>query len=154
MHRYFAYGSNLHVAQMVARCPSARPLGAAYLPGHTLGFFGRSRGWDASGVANVRPVPEPPGGVHHEEAQDRVYGAIYELTEEDLHILDGYENMYQRERRHVYGAADGEAWVYVGLSDYGPNSPSPRYVAAMAYGYAEHGLPLDALQAALAAMGR
>ena len=39
---YFAYGSNLDAAQMRARCPSAKLLGAAILDGYRLGFAGQS----------------------------------------------------------------------------------------------------------------
>ena len=47
---YFAYGSNLDAAQMRARCPSAKLLGAAILDGYRLRLrraerrLGRGRG--------------------------------------------------------------------------------------------------------------
>ena len=49
---YFAYGSNLDAAQMRARCPSAKLLGAAILDGYRLGFAGQSAAW-GGGVATV-----------------------------------------------------------------------------------------------------
>jgi hypothetical protein len=56
---YFAYGSNLDAAQMRARCPSAKLLGAAILDGYRLGFAGQSAAW-GGGVATV--VRDGEGG--------------------------------------------------------------------------------------------
>jgi gamma-glutamylcyclotransferase (GGCT)/AIG2-like uncharacterized protein YtfP len=146
MPRYFAYGSNLHVAQMLRRCPNSRVLGKAWIERTELRFFGRSRGWDGGGVATLGQEAAVPSGP---DEAPRVYGALYELPDEDLHILDGFESMYRRERLVVQGVLECDAWTYLAADGHPPNEPSPRYVATMAYGYAEHELPLKALYDAL-----
>lgn len=62
---YFAYGANLCRTHMALWCPESRPIAGAVLPDHRLVF----RFW-----ADV----VPSGG-------DEVHGALYEVTERDLH---------------------------------------------------------------------
>ena len=71
--RYFAYGSNMNVEQMGLRCPEAEVVGIGTLEGYTLkerthadvDFTGKSG--------------------------DRVWGVIWEITEDCLKALDSYE---------------------------------------------------------------
>ena len=51
MKKYLAYGSNMNLEQMAARCPGAKPLGTAVLHDYKLVFRG-SRG---GAVATVEP---------------------------------------------------------------------------------------------------
>ena len=89
--RYFAYGSNLDADQMRARCPSSRPLVRARLTHHRLGFTYFSTRWDG-GAADVIP-----------DSEDEVWGAVYELDERDLGLLDGFERGYDRVHLEVRG---------------------------------------------------
>src|SRR2546430_17609434 len=52
---YFAYGSNLSVRQMRARCATARVDARAGLRNHALAFGGFSEGWGGPG-APPRPA--------------------------------------------------------------------------------------------------
>jgi hypothetical protein len=64
---YFAYGSNMHPAQISTRCAAPRAVCTACLADHKLAFHGRNRVWDG-GMATVVP------------AQGReVWGVLYEL---------------------------------------------------------------------------
>lgn len=88
---YFAYGSNLSLSQMATRCPSSPYLGLARLPAHT--WLINSRGY-----ANI--VSAPPPDSHHpsgsagdEEAEDAVWGLVYDLTPEDEVKLDRNEGV-------------------------------------------------------------
>jgi len=74
-----AYGSNLDRQQMRRRCPGARAVGPAWLPGHQLAFAGYSASW-GGGVGTVIPSP---GEV--------VPGLLYEVGAEDLRTLDAFE---------------------------------------------------------------
>ena len=70
---YFAYGSNCNQAIMekkgvIARTPSARPVGTSLLPGHRLTFHKRGR--DGSGKCDAfetahlhRRLLDPPIGL-------------------------------------------------------------------------------------------
>ena len=77
--RYFAYGSNLWVARMVHRVPSARFVSAATLRAHRLAFD--KRGADGSAKANIRDG----------ESTDRVFGAVFEIAAGDRPALDRFE---------------------------------------------------------------
>ena len=92
---YFAYGSNLDAAQMRARCPSAKLLGAAILDGYRLGFAGQSAAW-GGGVATVV-----------RDGEGRVPGLLWALSDEDLERLDRFEGA--TEHRAKRGAQGGSA---------------------------------------------
>ncbi|MDZ7705320.1 MAG: gamma-glutamylcyclotransferase family protein [Trueperaceae bacterium] len=79
MFSYFAYGSNMDPDQMAERCPDARGLGAARLPGYRLAFtrFSPRR---QCGVADV---------VRDDDSE--VWGVLYELSDADLRTLDLFE---------------------------------------------------------------
>jgi gamma-glutamylcyclotransferase (GGCT)/AIG2-like uncharacterized protein YtfP len=106
MPLYFAYGSNLDVAQMKERCPSSDPLGVARLSGYRLAFsrYSRTRG---CGVADIVT-----------QAGAEVWGLVYELSESDLTgSLDRYEGYPRNYTRMVLpvelvDAGGLEAWVY------------------------------------------
>lgn len=73
---YFAYGSNMHPAQVGTRCAAPRAVCIARLADHKLAFYGRNRVWDG-GMETVVP------------AQGReVWGVLYELSFGDSLSLD------------------------------------------------------------------
>ena len=61
--RYFAFGSNLDQEQMRARCPSAKLLGPAVLPGHALAFAGYSHRWGGAVATAGGAVTSTCGGA-------------------------------------------------------------------------------------------
>jgi len=90
--KYFAYGSNLNENQLQHRCPNSQYLGKAHLDGYRLTFDLYSSNW-GGGVADVV-----------EDKNSKVWGLLYELTDEDLKSLDGYEghpNFYKRRAVNV-----------------------------------------------------
>src|SRR2546423_867945 len=82
--RYFAYGSNMLLAQMRSRVPSATKAGIAQLPSHTLRFHKRSR--DSSGKCNA---------LASGSTTDCVHGVVYEIDEKDKVRLDAVEGVGQ-----------------------------------------------------------
>ena len=125
---YFAYGSNLDVSQMKERCPDARPVGTALLRDHALAFGGHSPNWEGA-PATVVP-----------EEDSHVPGLVYELSYDEIRILDYYEGhpvRYERRRRPVIHE-DGEvrkAQIYVKEVD-GPFShPPPSYLSVLKEAY-------------------
>ena len=79
---YFAYGSNFSHEQMVRRCPDSKPGFIASLTNYNLIFAGWSRKW-RGGVASIKRA----GG-------EKVIGAVYEISERDLRLLDRMEMVY------------------------------------------------------------
>lgn len=112
---YFAYGSNLSVAQMASRCPGAKPLGRATLPGWRWLIMSR-------GYASITP-----------DAGSAVEGLLWVITESDERRLDEYEGVaaghYTKELVEVTKAAGGRlhAMVYVG-ADAVPGRPAQGYL--------------------------
>ena len=125
---YFAYGSNMNLAQMAKRCPGARLLGLA-----------RLRGWrfliNSRGYATAR-----------EESGAEIFGGLWELTEEHGRTLDRYEGVaagyYERVDFLVSVWPEGEdadVFAYLATDDL-PGVPSARYHQAVVNGAREIGL--------------
>ena len=84
---YIAYGSNLNVAQMVRRCPGAKPIGTAVLENNTLYFRG-------SGSGYYLTIEQKSGS--------KVPVAIWEVTAEDEEALDRYEGFPRFYYKHNF----------------------------------------------------
>jgi phage replication-related protein YjqB (UPF0714/DUF867 family)/cation transport regulator ChaC len=128
--RYFAYGSNMSVAQMAERCPGAGSPLRAVLADHV---------WlcNERGVATIAPVP---GRV--------VHGVLWAVSAENITALDRYEGVaggrYRRTAISVT-TADGQtvdALVYIDDGD-APGPPRDDYLERVLTGATEHGLPDD-----------
>mgnify|MGYP000863912718 FL=1 len=104
MPLYFAYGSNLDVAAMRARCPRSRLLGRARLARHRFALM-------ADGYATV--VRDPASETH---------GLLYDLALSDAPALDRYEEvargLYVKANQPVLRAdgAPARALVYIGAA--------------------------------------
>jgi len=116
---YFAYGSNLNWPQMQRRCRSSKFVTIARLPDYDFGITRHSRLRDC-GTANVFPV-----------AGKEVWGAVYDVSDDDLVIMDGFEDGYRREFFSVYPPDNGSqplpVLLYVAAIESGVPPPSPEY---------------------------
>jgi len=125
---YFAYASNLSRKQMAERCPAAKPKLIAKLPHYKLVFAGWSRKW-RGGYATIR---QSRGNV--------VVGALYEISEHDLRLLDKHED-YPMTYDHLnvkVVTEDGdfvEAVTYIRTDQAEETKPSPEYLAIIRQGY-------------------
>ena len=130
---YFAYGSNMNKKQMKERCPESQPKFVATLPNYTLVFWGWSRQW-RGGVATIKS-----------SRGDKALGAIYEISERDLRLLDkyeGYPGNYNRLKVNVFDE-DGnpvEAITYIKAGPLEETTPSSEYLAIMQQGYRDWGI--------------
>jgi len=121
---YAAYGTNLDPARMSERCPHSPLHGTGWLQGWRLTFGGEDHGWDgALGTIVQDPFEE-------------VFVAIYDVTDEDLTNLDGWESadtgLYRKTKVRV-STLTGEvvAWVYV-LDAFEGGLPSATYLGTLA----------------------
>ena len=124
MELYAAYGSNMNPAQMAERCPHSPLQGTGWLEGWRLTFGGEDIGWEGALATVV------------EDAAERVFVALYELSESDERALDQWDGAtigYYSKLRVRVATLDGEvlAWLYV-LNDYEGGLPSARYLGLMA----------------------
>ena len=133
--RYFAYGSNLWIDQMVKRTGSIDredgwPRRAA-LADFRLTF--NMRGDDGQVFANI------------ESAHSHVLGVVYRCTSKALRIMDNYECGYER-RRVIVVFCDGErleATTYVAEQTHltSTGTPDADYVQRIVRGARQHGIP-------------
>jgi len=75
---YFAYGSNMHPAQMAERCPGARAVGQGVLPGWRFLITTR-------GTASIIP-----------DRDSEVHGILWRCGPGHFHALDRYEGVHWR----------------------------------------------------------
>jgi len=140
---YFAYGSNMDWDQMRERCPSAKFVGVAKLPGHRLAFSRRSKKRRCA-VADAIA-----------EADSDVWGVVYDIETPDVDRLDkaeGYspgrsENAYRREEQNVLlGGEEARpvvAAVYYAVPELKPGLPSKEYMTQILKGARQWKLPSE-----------
>ena len=143
---YFAYGSNLNWPQMQRRCPSSRFICVARLPDYRFGITRHSRLRNC-GTANVVAA----------RGQD-VWGAVYEVCDEELIILDSFEDGYRRQILPVFGLNREEvpfnSLVYVAELELDVPLPNAEYKRLILEGAKHWNLPspylslLESIQAA------
>jgi gamma-glutamylcyclotransferase len=125
---YFAYGSNLSIKQMSARCPDSKQKVSAALPNYKLIFAGYSRSLNG-GTASIKSFKG-----------QRVNGAVYEITEKDLNKLDKYESypsIYDRIKVTVWTDTGDpiEAVTYIKKEQSPETKPSREYLTLIMQGY-------------------
>lgn len=141
----FGYGSNMNWTQMKARCPSATFIGIAQIPDHRLAFSRRSIGRGCGVADAVR------------EAGRNIWGAVFELSELDLGMLDkseGYRPGRERNsylRRECMVFLDGDegrpvtAETYFAKWETNPPPPNQTYKNLILSGARQWHLPDDYL---------
>ena len=130
---YFAYGSELSKKQMKEHCPDSKPASIVTLHNYKLVFVGWSRKW-RGGVASIKPF-----------RGEKVFGAIYEISEEDLRRLDkyeGYPDIYTRMKIAVTNdfGEQIEAVTYVKVGQLEETEPSRECLSAIQQGYRDWGI--------------
>lgn len=135
---YIAYGSNLNLEQMAARCPEARVAGKSTLENYRLLFRGTHEG----AVATVEPMT---GGS--------VPVLVWEITPADEAALDRYEGfpfLYRKEEVRV--RLDGKAvtgMIYIMNEGRPIGTPSCYYYSVILEGYKSAGFDTNILRAAV-----
>jgi gamma-glutamylcyclotransferase (GGCT)/AIG2-like uncharacterized protein YtfP len=116
---YFAYGSNMNWEQMRRRCPSAKFVCVASLKNYRFSIPRHSRLRNC-GTANI-----------FAETGSEVWGIVYDVSEQELAILDGFEDGYRRERMLVLASGDSqssvEVLVYIAEKEDNVPLPSSEY---------------------------
>jgi hypothetical protein len=112
---YFAYGANMDPVHMAERCPGARRIGIARVPGHAFGIA-------AGGFGTLRPA-----------RGQAVRGVLWRLTPEDILALDDFEGVasgfYMKDVMRVEpeDGAPLEAMIYRPGDD-SPGRPAAGYL--------------------------
>ena len=138
---YLAYGSNLHVAQMLRRCPEAKAVGTAWLEGWRLEFRGSKTG------AYLTIVPD---------RRARTPVGVWQITDRHEKSLDRYEGFptfYHKQEFEVdleplradFEPGRIKAMAYIMDESRPVGTPTEWYVETCAIGYACFGLRKDPL---------
>ncbi|HEY1619834.1 MAG TPA: gamma-glutamylcyclotransferase family protein [Streptosporangiaceae bacterium] len=132
---YAAYGSNMDPAQMAERCPHSPQRGTGWLEGWRLTFGGADLSFEGA------------LGTVVEDADERVFVALYDLTEADEATLDSWDGAtlgYYRKLKVRVVTLDSDvlAWLYV-INAYEGGLPSARYLGIMADAAEAAGAPAD-----------
>jgi gamma-glutamylcyclotransferase (GGCT)/AIG2-like uncharacterized protein YtfP len=121
---YFAYGMNTNKEEMAYRCPRARAVGRAVLPGYRLEF---------KSFATIVPSSK--------ESVDGVLWTITDSDESALDILEGYPEFY--DKKTVSVEHDGQSYIamtyIMGPREQG-HAPSDGYYSMVSEGYQTFGL--------------
>jgi gamma-glutamylcyclotransferase (GGCT)/AIG2-like uncharacterized protein YtfP len=116
---YFAYGSNMNWEQMKRRCPSTQFVCVASLKDYRFAIARHSRLRNC-GTANI-----------FADSGSEVWGIVYDVSEHDLIILDGFEDGYRREKLFVRASGNGqssvEVLVYIAEKEDTVPFPNPEY---------------------------
>ncbi len=139
MPLYFAYGSNMDVAAMAARCPRSVAIGPARLVRHRLAAM--REGW-------LTVVRDPRACVD---------GVLWTLALCDAPALDRYEGvaggLYRKALQSVTTPAGPKrALIYFGANA-GPGAPPADYIEAIVAAARHWGLPAAAWEAFLPSRG-
>lgn len=131
--KYFAYGMNTNREQMALRCPQAKSLGRAGLPGYQLMFNRHADIQEHSGTCD---------------------GVLWDITDEclaALDILEGYPYYYTRFEVLVeWQDRLVRAVTYQMQPQHQvPAPPGSGYYFMVSEGYAQHGVPQTQLQQAV-----
>jgi gamma-glutamylcyclotransferase len=121
---YFAYGMNTNKEEMAYRCPGARALGKAILPGYRLEF---------KSFATIVP-----------NSKESVEGVLWTITDSDesaLDMLEGYPEFY--DKKTVSVEHDNQSYIamtyIMGPREQG-YAPSDGYYSMVSDGYQSFGL--------------
>ena len=136
MH-YFAYGSNMSLARLRARVPSAVRLGCCTLDGHDLRFHKTSN--DGSGKCDA---------YFTANRVDSIYGALFKIDPADKPALDRVEGLgygYDKKQVTVFTASGAavSATTYVATAIDHSLGPYTWYLNHVAIGASETGLPAE-----------
>lgn len=135
---YIAYGSNLNLAQMAVRCPSAKVYAKGVLNNWELVYRGSK--------SNSHATIERKTG-------SSVPVLVWEIQPSDEYRLDlyeGYPHYYFKRNIMVnIGAKKKNAMIYIMNEQQLPGKPSIHYVEIIRQGYIDNDMDLSILKKSL-----
>lgn len=139
--KYFAYGSNMNLAQMKSRCPGATKIGNGRLNGYEIFFPRKSSSREGKGVASIC-----------EKEGTYIEGVLFELTITDWNNLDRFEGVQNSYIRKLVTISMNDgieivAETYIANPMEGsPFKPSKLYMDLIIHGAEENGLSKDYIE--------
>ena len=137
-HYYLAYGSNLNLAQMKYRCPTAKAIGKTMLNGYKLMYRGIQ---DNHAYLTIEP-----------DKDSSIPVGIYELSANDISNLDfyeGYPNSYLKKYITIkVNNKNIKALIYIMNNKFDYHLPSIKYINTCIEGYKDFEFNLEILKKA------
>lgn len=136
----FIYADNLNPTQLKRRAPEHKFVCKAHLPDHTIQFCRWSSQWRC-GLASIAPSPG-----------EQVWGAVFDITEEDLKILDEFEGEVPpgayRHLQVTVVSEEGEKLLVTthAATPIGKFKPKEHYLEWVTKGVTHWGLPEPCLE--------
>ena len=129
---YFAYGANLNLKHMKKMCPTMQKVQSYMLDGWELSF---------NKYADIRPND----GLG-------VYGALYYISDNDIKVLDKYEEGYKKVNftATLKSGKEEKCMVYMMEERTKTAKPDEQYFQTIVQGYADWNLPPQHLFNAIA----
>lgn len=131
---YFAYGSNMSLQRIKHRLLNTQLFGVAVLPHFQLRFH--KKGSDGSAKADA---------LFTGRAEDRMFGALYQISNSELYLLDHIEDCgvgYERKEVEVWVEDERHlAWTYCALHIDRSLKPFDWYRQHVLTGAEQLGLP-------------
>ena len=132
MKYYFAYGSNLHHAQMKKRCPKCQFIKKIILHNYNLTF--RSK----YGAADIE-----------KKYGKKVYGGLYKISKSDESKLDVYEEYPKLYKKIFFVYRGVKVMTYIMPKKTKLVPPTNRYLNIIKQGYKDCKLNTKSLKVAL-----
>ena len=132
MQYYFAYGSNLHHAQMKRRCPKCRYVKKYILKDYQLTF--RSK----YGACDIE-----------KKVGKKVYGAIFVISKCGEKRLDVYEEYPTLYKKMYFKYSNKKVMTYIMVKKTKLVPPSNKYLNSIKQGYKDCKLNIKSLNVAL-----
>ena len=132
MKYYFAYGSNLHHAQMKKRCPKCQFIKKIILHNYNLTF--RSK----YGAADIE-----------KKYGKKVYGGLYKISKSDESKLDVYEEYPKLYKKIFFVYRGVKVMTYIMPKKTRLVPPTNRYLNIIKQGYKDCKLNTKSLKVAL-----
>lgn len=135
---YIAYGSNLNLAQMAARCPSARVYAKGVLNNWELVYRGAR--------TNSHATIERKAG----STVPVLVWEIQPIDEYRLDIYEGYPHYYFK--KNIMVDIEGrkkKAMVYIMDEQQSPGRPSVSYIETIRQGYADNDMDISIFEKSL-----
>ncbi len=137
MKKYLAYGANMDVETMAARCPDAKFLGTGILENYRLMFKGEMP-YSYATIEQWKGYQVP-----------FVLWDISAADEKNLNRYEGYPKHYQKRTVEIeFGGAQIKAMYYHKPEVLKVNPPMTHYYSALAKSYETHGFDMKILEAA------
>lgn len=138
--KYFAYGSNMSLARLIERVPSAERIGVFSLKKHDLAFHKSSK--DGSGKCDA---------YFTGNMEDNIFGSLFEIDENEKRSLDRAEGLGYGYDEKTVQVEDGqgnflEAITYVATDINESLVPYSWYLNHVVVGAKETGVPVSYLE--------